>query len=1249
MMIGTFASARRVMSLLAWAFAIGIGVASLATPAAYGQKVPEGFAAELIYQPPDVEHPSVVTCDPAGNLYVGEDPMDMRGPTKSEFDRVLLLKFDPQTGKPTRTVYCEKLAAVFGLVWHEGWLYVMHAPHYSRFRDADGDGVAEVREDLATGFGPPAGIYGFNDHIVTGTRMGLDGWIYVSVGDKGIPKAVGKDQSTITLEGGGVVRMRPDGTRLEVFSSGTRNHLDVAMDSLDNIFTYDNTDDGLGWWTRFTHHVQTGYYGYPYDYLTRPERHLPRIAEFGGGSPVGAACYCEAAWPQKYRDAAFHCEWGKRKIQVFYPKPSGATFTAEMEDFMIPEAGSEFRPQDLCFSPDGKWMYVADWNFGGWVKPDVVGRLYRVRYTGTDVPAEPARATDADPLPKQLISLGHPARSERERAQHKLIRDGQASIAPVTALLADGKSPKLARVHAIWTLYGLFEAAQGYDPQPAYIEALQSAEPDVRAQAARALGLIRSRTATVAFVAALRDADPKVRLQAAVALGYLGDKAAAPALFQALTESDPFARFAMVQALRSINDWAAATGTLVDSPDANARAAARLALTGVYDVKAVEVLAQAALSAMKLPIEERVSAFETLTEVHLQADPYVTGWWGTRPAANPPKRPKKNAWDGTPVVAAAIGAGLTSPEARLRSAAARAIRLAPSDPHRTRLRTLATDDPEEAVRLAAIETLGEWRDEPANDFLSKLAVDRTSSDALRLAAVKAMTSIGSKSSIGKLVEIAKASDSSADLVALALDALGKLKDPQAAEIAESRLADARADVRVRAIAALAATRGAAAAKSITPLLKDRDMAVKQAAIAALESLKSKDAVPELIAAAADPELRQPIQIVLGAIPDARALGLYLEGLASKNSEVRDACRSALVAVRDEIGGDVIQLHERNELTAPARAGLQQVFSTPVPMLKWLAVGPFPKSEPQPEFDYAASPDKGAKFAAAKKTVAWQEITSSDPNGRFIGDRLFRPADGVWVYLHGTIEVETAQASPFIIGSDDQMTLWVNGKQVYEFKGNRGYNANQDTVQVQLQPGVNQIWAKVGNDGGPFEFGVRSGRRDPRFAFLFDSVAPKLDASKYAEFAKRHPGNAERGKRIFDDVKGVGCAKCHVVDGQGGKVGPDLTGVGVKYPREELIRSTLEPSNRILHGYEMHSITTIDGRIVQGLLKNETAAGLEIVLADGKLIAVPKDDIDERLMSKVSLMPNGLKDGMTLEEFADLMAYLESLKQPPTKP
>jgi glucose/arabinose dehydrogenase len=112
---------------------------------------------------------------------------------------------------------------------------------------------------------------------------------------------------------------------LEIYSTGTRNYLDLVINSEDEIFTYDNTDDGLGWWTRVTHMVDGGYYGYPFDY--RPPESQPlalaefrkhsdkpykpytlwRMDEFGGGAPTGGMSYNEDALPPEFVGNGFWC------------------------------------------------------------------------------------------------------------------------------------------------------------------------------------------------------------------------------------------------------------------------------------------------------------------------------------------------------------------------------------------------------------------------------------------------------------------------------------------------------------------------------------------------------------------------------------------------------------------------------------------------------------------------------------------------------------------------------------------------------------------------------------------------------------------------------------------------------------------------------------------------------------------------------------------------------------------------------
>lgn len=1234
-----------------WIAAIGLLLASVASgdPAAETKspprpaiKVPEGFTAELLFQLPEIEHPSVVTCDDDGNLFVGEDPMDMRGPTTKEFDRILLFRWDPNGGPPKKTVFCENLSAVFGMVWLDGSLYVMHAPHYTMFRDTDGDGVADVRKDLADGFGPPAGIFGFNDHIVTGTRLGMDGRIYVSVGDKGIQKATGADGSTITLEGGGVVRMRPDGTELEVVTSGTRNHLDVAMDSLDNIFTYDNTDDGLGWWTRFTHHVPTGYYGYPYDYHPHPDRHLPRISEHGGGSPCGAACYREAAWPEKYRNSPFFCEWGKGKVQNFYLERSGATFTAKIEDFAIKEGEGDFRPVDLCFSPDGKHMYLADWNFGGWTNPKQAGRLFRITYVGTEVPPEPPRTAQSANVNEVAAALGHPSHRERMLAQQRMATFGEAAIGPLSQSAVHAESP-WARIHAVWALNGLMDTLPNFDPTTIWLACLRDQNENVRAQAARALGLRRQKMGTLALHETLKDQDPTVRLQSALALGRIADPRSAVPLTDALKESDPTTRFIVMQAIRALNDWRP-TLTALHTTDSVYAKNLLLALTGQYDEHAVAALRQWSWEA-PTPVD-RATALSIIAEVHRKSADYTEGWWGTQPAKGKPKRPKDIDWSGTGTVLVTLMDGLVDAAPEVRLAAVRGLRSAYPNDAATAIRGLVVTEPNLEVRKEAIAWLMDHPDPAALEVLVRLSQDTSAAEEIREVAIDALGTLGDQSVLPNLVAIAETTSSPARIVAKIVNVLGKWKATAAASNVQALLNHESPIVRTVAVENLAKISGSECGSCLVERLRDPVADVRKTAAKTLGELKARDAVPALVEAASDPDVRFAAIAALTAMPDRKALGPYLDELVGKSPDLRMRCRNALIALRQEIGPDIVKLHERSELSSVVRVELQTVFSAPAPILQWKMIGAWEKPA-RPEFDPKGPPDLNAKLLAGDRELSWKDVTTSSPSGEVNVLEHIEPTGGVWALAYAEVISDSEGKVNATVGSDDQLILWVNGEQVYEFQGDRGYGPEDGRIKIRLRKGANHIYALAGNTSGPWAFGVQIGRKAPEYAFLYEDLPEKLEPTAYAEFATKNAGNPERGQKLFADREGVACIKCHAVRGTGGNAGPDLNGIGSRYPREELIRSVLEPSNRVLASYQVTVFATVDGDILQGIIKSETAEKIELVTNDGTVKELAVADIESRQKSAVSLMPNGLKDGMSVQDFADIIAYLDSLKEPAT--
>jgi putative membrane-bound dehydrogenase-like protein len=144
--------------------------------------------------------------------------------------------------------------------------------------------------------------------------------------------------------------------------------------------------------------------------------------------------------------------------------------------------------------------------------------------------------------------------------------------------------------------------------------------------------------------------------------------------------------------------------------------------------------------------------------------------------------------------------------------------------------------------------------------------------------------------------------------------------------------------------------------------------------------------------------------------------------------------------------------------------------------------------------------------------------------------------------------------------------------------------------------------------------------------------------KLALEARPQPINAALGRRVFERA---GCVRCHTTVTENVPLAPSLKGIGKAQKPEYLIESILEPSKVIKTGYETEQIECADGRIYTGLVKDE---GTHLrVYTDDKEFRIDKKKIDTRTVQKVSFMPAGLADGLSQDEFNDLIAYLRSLQ------
>jgi putative membrane-bound dehydrogenase-like protein len=130
------------------------------------------------------------------------------------------------------------------------------------------------------------------------------------------------------------------------------------------------------------------------------------------------------------------------------------------------------------------------------------------------------------------------------------------------------------------------------------------------------------------------------------------------------------------------------------------------------------------------------------------------------------------------------------------------------------------------------------------------------------------------------------------------------------------------------------------------------------------------------------------------------------------------------------------------------------------------------------------------------------------------------------------------------------------------------------------------------------------------------------------------GDVARGKGIFAQQ----CAKCHRHSGEGGQVGPDLTGMAV-HPPQELLVHVLDPNRSVEGNYRAYTVATDDGRVVTGLLAAESRTAIEIVDAEGKRHPIQRGEIEAFQPSPNSLMPVGFEKQIPAAGIADLLAFL----------
>ena len=636
-----------------------------------GVKVPAGFEATVFAAPPNVGYPTCVATTPDGTVYVGVDEngsldnkanrgrivrcRDLDGDGKADEFKTFATMDSPRgivvVSEPLASGHVQQSSRKTSLI-------VLHPPTLTAFHDDDGDGVSDRPEILVKGIGFDLKTRGA-DHTTNGIQVGIDGWIYVAVGDYGFVNAVGSDGHSVQLRGGGIARVRPDGSELEVVSRGQRNIYDVGISPTMDLFTRDNTNDGGGWNVRLSHVPQDAQMGYPSLFINFSDEIVQPLADYGGGSPCGTLYVNEPTLPGETGHQLLTCDWG-RSIVYRHPLVSnGAGFIAEQEPFIeIP------RPTDIDIDASGN-LYITSWKDGGFTYSGPnVGYVIKVKPPASGVEPFPGisatvvstlingKPVKLLPTDSELVQLlNSPSHTIRLNIQREILSRGdRPDLAKgLQKLAASNDASPAVRVAAIFTLKQLL----GQKSHPILFELAQNAT--IREYALKAIADRKTQldsTSLAPFRNALKDPNPRVRLAAARAIGRFDKvsnvdsvslRQSTKELVPLASDRDPLVAHIAIHSLVQLNAAEACLETLND-PLLERRLGALTVLRHLYDPASVSTLFSwlenhanvAAAGDTEIHQRTKQAILTTLCRLNSKEAEWTGDWWGTRPDTSGP-------------------------------------------------------------------------------------------------------------------------------------------------------------------------------------------------------------------------------------------------------------------------------------------------------------------------------------------------------------------------------------------------------------------------------------------------------------------------------------------------------------------------------------------------------------------------------------------------------------------------------------
>jgi len=1195
--------------------------------------LPPGFEIELVVQESeDIGKFVAVDWDLHGNLWTMtalEYPVDANeSPDAAKElyaskakDKVVVFDRDPESpmGYSSQPrVFADGLAIPLGILPYKNGVYVQHGPEIVFLSDTNGDGRADKREVILSGFGVQ------DSHLFPHQFTRAPGnWIWMAQGAFNYGKVKTTTGQEQHFDQTRMAKFRSDGSDFDITSQGPCNIWGLVL-----------TAEGEAWIQ------EANDYGYPvmpfHEYANYPgcsdaqfKSYAPEFPgtatdfAMGGTGLSGLALSDKTGWPEPYADVMYVANPITRKIQAIkisrHEEHDGWRYRYQKLPDFVQSSDEWFRPVALRLGPDG-CLYIVDW-YNKIISHNEVprnhpdrdkkrGRIWRVKHKDVkllDVPDFMKLSGD-----ELLGKLGGDNTTQSHLAWQAIIDRQMRELIPKLNALASDKSQTAAkRIASLWAAEGL---------RAVELKTLQSMLTDDR---------------------------DNVRREAV--------RAFSEATWPASQTLDVLASYV--------------TNPVLDAPVVRAeviRTAGRLV---GQDPRAVELCLRFALPSLAeptmkstqhgRPIKTRVAyerEFERyLIRMFLEKQPQAGAEFLNSAAAN-----------FLPVENRLLATLALEPKA----SATRVAQLLPQldrPPGQEEILRLAQFPDEAGVgealqkllqlngtRTTAIESLINLRTklnaEKLTPFVTTTARELLNDDSADTLQLEKARELGAR-----LAGAFKLAALEPDLVRLTSGFATKRSTPGTIQISAPQLAALRAlrelrsdaldifedvflrgpteAIREEGLAGLAASRSADAPQHLLKLWPQLIASQRRSVLASLTSTRSGAAATvqavrsgvigqdELDAATLD-----KLSAVLGNDPDFTAL------MQETASLLRPALR---------LNGDGNAWSE-TDLT----------LDGPFTVETWVKLDPgidnndgilgspseLDMNFHDGQFRVWVGGGVHDAIVAKKKMNAgvWTHLAvTRDSDGRFR------------IYLNGELDSAESKSAPQkfehcrigwttpgkgTAGWLNEFRVWNRSRSPEDIRSefDRSYEGERTLGLVHYFSGLE--WGKL-------QAGAQAVKTQDSPALL-TATQSKAVAEKFSQFhaLAEKPGDVARGKGLFT----VACQICHSVGGQGGQIGPVLNGAGA-LGVEALLRNLLTPNAAMEPGYRVFRIELKDGEVLDGLRVSEDHEAFVLRRPNSEDVRVPRGEVRRASFTKMSVMPEGLLDALPPGDVSDLFAYLKTLK------